>query len=110
MEEWKHFSPMLRKRCKMKAKRRSPDPTNPFGNPCGFGLALQLLDGGFGATVSHLMVPELEQRSAMPARSAGRKMSKFSYFEQKVKIGHGRDQGSDLVSAEGASYRGPNPK
>jgi hypothetical protein len=30
-------------------------------------------DGGFGATVSHLMVPELEQRSATPARSAGRK-------------------------------------
>ena len=40
-------------------------------------------DGGFGATVSHLMVPELEQRSATPARSAGRKMSKLSYFLAK---------------------------
>ena len=36
----KHFSRMLRKRYKNKAKRRVPDPTNPFGNPCGFGLAL----------------------------------------------------------------------
>ena len=33
-----------------------------------------ILDGGFGATVSHLMVPELEQRSTRPARSAGRKI------------------------------------
>ena len=40
-------------------------------------------DGGFGATVSHLMVPELEQRSATPARSAGRKMSLFPYFLAK---------------------------
>ena len=34
------FSQMLRKRCKNNAKRRAPDPTNPFGNPLGFGLAL----------------------------------------------------------------------
>ena len=36
----KHFLQMLRKRYKNKAKRRASDPTNPFGNPCGFGLAL----------------------------------------------------------------------
>ena len=34
------FAPKLRKALKTNAKRRVPDPTNPFGNPLGFGLAL----------------------------------------------------------------------
>ena len=55
------FPSMLKKGYEMKQNGERPDPTNPFGNPLGFGLALLLLDGGFGATVSHLMVPELEQ-------------------------------------------------
>ena len=178
------FARMLRKCYKYNGKRNMPDPTNPFGNPCGFGLALhsfgtevwryshvtswcqnwrseaperwvrsfllakpkaqaggcqnrkiqtrsglrvrhqcwtrrggmvpepwRILGRRFGATVSHLMVPELEQPSARPARSAGRKNQFiFILFCQKWKIGSGRDLGSDLVSAEGGSYRGPTPK
>ena len=34
------FVPKSRKALKTNAKRRVPDPTNPFGNPLGFGLAL----------------------------------------------------------------------
>ena len=68
-------------------------------------------DGGLALQSCHLMVPELEQPSARPARSAGRKnQSIFILFCQKWKIGSGRDLGSDLVSAEGGSYRGPTPK
>ncbi len=41
------FAPMLQKGYKNNRKRRAPDPTNPFGNPLGFGLALLLLGRRF---------------------------------------------------------------
>ena len=41
------FEPKSRKALKRNAKRRVPDPTNPFGNPLGFGLALLLLGRRF---------------------------------------------------------------
>ena len=80
--------------------------------PLWFWLgSLNFWDGGLALQSCHLMVPELEQPSARPARSAGRKnQSIFILFCQKWKIGSGRDLGSDLVSAEGGSYRGPTPK
>ena len=51
--------------------------------------------------------------SGVPCRReapAEKNESTFILFSKKWKIGHGRDLGSDFVSAEGASYRGPNPK
>ena len=41
------FAQKLEKGYKNNRKRRAPDPTNPFGNPLGFGLALLLLGRRF---------------------------------------------------------------
>ena len=41
------FAPKSRKALKTNAKWKVPDPTNPFGNPLGFGFALQLLGRRF---------------------------------------------------------------
>ena len=63
-----HFPANARKRYETNAKREVPGSPNPFGNPSGVWLwLLNFLEGTFwrggGSWVSHLMVPELEQRS-----------------------------------------------
>ena len=112
MEEWKHFCAKVAKSFKNQCETEGARSHQSLWKPFRFWfVSLNFWEGGFGATVSHLMVPELEQRSARPARSAGRKNESTSIlFSQKWKIGHGRDLGPDLVSAEGECYRGPTPK
>ena len=41
------FPPMLKKGYETKQNGERPDPTNPFGNPLGFGLALLLFGRRF---------------------------------------------------------------
>ena len=57
---------------KTKQNGGRPIPPIPLETLVVLVWLFYILDGGFGATVSHLMVPELEQRSTRPARSAGR--------------------------------------
>jgi hypothetical protein len=69
---------------KTNAKRRVPDPTNPFGNPLGFGLSLKK----FGTEVLALQsVTSWCQNwsSGVPHRreAPAEKMSQFSYFLAK---------------------------
>ena len=74
MAEWKRFSAKaaesFENQCEAEGARSHQSLWKPFRF---WFVSLNFWDGGFGATVSHLMVPELEQRSARPARSAGRK-------------------------------------
>ena len=67
------FPPMLKKGYETKQNGGRPIPPIPLETLKVLVWLFYFLDGGFGATVSHLMVPELEQRSMRPARSAGRK-------------------------------------
>ena len=57
----------------------SRDPPIPLETLFGFG---------FGSWVSHLMVPELEQRSALsvPARR-GNRVHFFTFSQKKVQVG-----------------------
>ena len=41
------YPPMLKKCYETKQNGERPDPTNPFGNPLGFGLALLLFGRRF---------------------------------------------------------------
>ena len=72
MAEWKRFFAKAAKsfenQCETEGARSHQSLWKPFR--FWFG-SFTFWDGGFGATVSHLMVPELEQRSAraLPARN-----------------------------------------
>ena len=84
MAEWKRFFAKTAKsfenQCETEGARSHQSLWKPFRF---WFVSLNFWEGGFGATVSHLMVPELEQRSATPARSAGRKNGQLSYFSAK---------------------------
>ena len=81
----KHFCANVAKSFKNQCETEGAGSHQSLWKPFRFWFgSLTFWDGGFGATVSHLMVPELEQRSARPARSAGRKNeSTFILFSKK---------------------------
>ena len=84
MAPWKRFFAKVAKsfenQCETEGARSHQSLWKPFRF---WFVSLNFWEGGFGATVSHLMVPELEQRSARPARSAGRKTVNFHIFLAK---------------------------
>ena len=84
MAEWKRFFAKAAKsfenQCETEGARSHQSLWKPFRF---WFVSLNFWEGGFGATVSHLMVPELEQRSARPARSAGRKNESIFIFSAK---------------------------
>ena len=72
MAEWKRFFAKVAKsfenQCETEGARSHQSLWKPFRF---WFVSLKFWEGGFGATVSHLMVPELEQQStgALPARN-----------------------------------------
>ena len=78
MEEWKHFCAKVAKSFKNQCETEGAGSYQSLWKPFRFWFgSLTFWDGGFGATVSHLMVPELEERSG---RAAG------AFFENILNI------------------------
>ena len=68
MEEWKHFCAKVAKSFKNQCETEGAGSHQSLWKPFRFWFgSLTFWDGGFGATVSHLMVPELEERSGRAA-------------------------------------------
>ena len=66
--------------------------------------------GGFGATVSHRMVPELEQRSARPVRSAGRFfLTKHAFPDKSDQPGAVPKPGFASIRVKEAANQVPTP-
>ena len=68
MAPWKRFFAKVAKSFKNQCETEGAGSYQSLWKPFRFWFgSLTFWDGGFGATVSHLMVPELEERSGRAA-------------------------------------------